>query len=184
MIRSSQYKCNKVTILKTFEEIKLKVTNFHKNGQTINALYWILKTYKLQNSNLKGFEFREKAKPDYILLTTEGTFGTKQIIRVPENIFEFPLELMLTLIAHELVHVNQKSLKPFITDKNEREWQAYYEMNFHVHYPQVPEVSNFHKKFFANKGLEYYNRMGENSDLQLKYAAQKKEVDELLKSLA
>lgn len=169
--------------MKTLEEIKLKVAHFHKNGQTINALYWILKVFKLQNKNLKGFEFREKAKPEFILLTTEGTFGKKQIIKVPENIFEFQLELMLTLIAHELVHVNQKSVKPYVMDKNEREWQAYYEMNFHVLYPQIPEVSNFQKKYFANKGLEYYNRMGENSDLQLKYAHQKKEVEDLLQSL-
>lgn len=169
--------------MKTFEEIKVRVANFHKNGQTINALFWILKIYNLQNANLKGFEFREKAKPDFILLTTEGTFGKKQIIRVPENIFEFPLALMITLLAHELVHVNQKSIKPFVMDKNEREWQAYYEMNFHILYPQIPEVSNFHKKFFAAKGLEYYNRMGEGSELQIKYAHQKKEVDELLISL-
>lgn len=169
--------------MKTLEEIKLKVAHFHKNVQTINALYWILKVFKLQNKNLKGFEFREKAKPEFILLTTEGTFGKKQIIKVPENIFEFQLELMLTLIAHELVHVNQKSVKPYVMDKNEREWQAYYEMNFHVLYPQIPEVSNFQKKYFANKGLEYYNRMGENSDLQLKYAHQKKEVEDLLQSL-
>lgn len=169
--------------MKTLEEIKLKVAHFHKNGQTINALYWILKVFKLQNKNLKGFEFREKAKPEFILLTTEGTFGKKQIIKVPENIFEFQLELMLTLIGHELVHVNQKSVKPYVMDKNEREWQAYYKMNFHVLYPQIPEVSNFQKKYFANKGLEYYNRMGENSDLQLKYAHQKKEVEDLLQSL-
>lgn len=169
--------------MKTFEEIKLKIDNFHKNGQTVNALYWILKIYKLQNENLRAFEFRETAKPEFILLTTEGTFGKKQIIRVPENIFEFPLELMITLIAHELVHVNQKSVKPFVMDKNEREWQAYYEMNFHILFPQIPEASKFHKKSFATKGLEYYNRMGEGSELQLKYAHQKKEVDELLKSL-
>ena len=169
--------------MKTVEEIKSKVENFHKNGQIINALFWILKIYKLQNKNLKGFEFREKAEPDFILLTTEGTFGQKQTVRVPQNIFEFPLELVLTLLAHEMVHVNQKSTKPYVIDKNEREWQAYYEMNFHNLYPQIPECTTFHKKFFATKGLEYYTRMGENSEQQLKYAHQKKEVDEVLKSL-
>jgi hypothetical protein len=167
----------------TFEEIKYKVATFHENGQTINAVYWLLKKYKLQNPNLKGFEFRESAKPEFILMTTEGEFGKPQIIRIPENTFEFQLPLMLTLLAHEMVHVNQKAVKPYVLDKNEREWQAYYEMNFHVHYPQIPEVSTFHKKFFANKGLEYYNRMGEGSELQLKYAHQKKEVDDLLLSL-
>lgn len=169
--------------MKTFEEIKLKIADFHKNGQIINALFWLLKIYKLQNKNLKGFKFREIAKPNFILLTTEGTFGQQQIIRIPENIFEFPLELMLTLLAHEMVHVGQKSTKPYVIDKNEREWQAYYEMNFHNLFPNLPECTTFHKKFFATKGLEYYSRMGENSELQLKYAHQKKEVEELLKSL-
>jgi hypothetical protein len=165
------------------EDIKQKIETFHQNGQVINAVYWLLKKYNLKNKNLKGFEFREKAKPDFILMTTEGDFGHPQIIRIPENTFEFPLELMLVLIAHEMVHVNQKTQKPYVLDKNEREWKAYYEMNFHAQFPQIPEISNFHKKFFANKGLEYYNRMGEGSELQKKYADQKKEVENLIASL-
>jgi hypothetical protein len=167
----------------TLEEIKLKIETFHKNGQVINAVYWLLKKYNLKNSNLKGFEFREKAKPDFILMTTEGDFGERQIIRIPKNTFEFPLELMLILIVHEMVHVKQKTVEPYILDKNEREWQAYYEMNFHNIFPQIPEISNFHKKFFAQKGLEYYNRMGVGSELQKKYAEQKKQVDDLIISL-
>jgi hypothetical protein len=170
-------------MLKTLEEIKLKINTFHQNGQVINAVYWLLKKYNLKNKNLKGFEFRENAKPDFILMTTEGDFGQPQIIRIPENTFEFPLELMLILIVHEMVHVMQKTQKPYVLDKNEREWQAYYEMNFHNLFPQVPEISNFHKKFFANKGLEYYNRMGEDSELQQKYANQKKQVEDLIASL-
>jgi len=56
-------------------------------------------------------------------------------------------------------------------------------MNFHNLFPQVPEISNFHKKFFAQKGLEYYKRMGVGSELQKKYAEQKKQVDDLIISL-
>ncbi|MFV8335055.1 hypothetical protein ACNQF7_03090 [Flavobacterium sp. RSP29] len=44
--------------------------------------------------------------------------------------------------------------------KNEREWQAYYEMLFHKKFSQIPELPNLHKRFFAKKALEYYNRMG------------------------
>lgn len=164
----------------TFEDIRFKIVNFHKNGQTVNAFYWLLDYYKLENENLKEIVFREVAKPDFILLTTEGEFGEKQTIRIPENIFEFPLELILTMIAHELIHVNQKAIQPYITDKNEREWQAYYEMIFHTIYPNLPEISSYHKKFFANKALEYYNRMGENSDLQIKYHLQKKEIESII----
>ena len=82
-----------------------------------------------------------------------------------------------------MIKKKKKSHLTIFPDKNEREWQAYYEMIFHKVYPQIPEASTYHKKFFANKGLEYYNRMGENSILQLKYASQKKEIDDFLKNL-
>ena len=168
----------------TLENIKLKVNEFHKKGQTLNAVYWLLHKYNLNTKNLKGFTFREVAKPEFVLFTTEGNFGEPQTIRIPENTFEFPIELMLTLLAHELVHVGQKTIKPFVLDKNEREWQAYCEMLFHKKFPNLPEISNFHKKFFANKALEYFNRMGENSDLQLKYYTQKRQVESLIASLS
>ena len=167
----------------TFETVKLKVADYHKNGQTITALYWLLKKFNLKVKNLKGFEFREAAKPDFILLTTEGSFGTPQIIKVPVNIFEFPLELMLSLLAHELVHVAQKTIKPFVLNKNEREWQAYYQMLFRQTYSEIPEIPNFNKRFFCNKAIDYYNLMGTNSVLQHKYAHQKTEVENLLKSI-
>ena len=167
----------------TFEEIKFKVDTLHNNGQTINAFYWLLEHYELRNENLKEITFREIANPEFILLTTEGNFGEEQIIRIPENIFQFPLALIITMIVHELIHVDQKSIKPYVLDKNEREWQAYYEMIFHKKYPNVPEISTYHKKFFANKGIEYYNRMEKNSEIQLKYASQKKEMDDFILSL-
>ena len=167
----------------TLENIKLKVTEFHKNGQSINAVYWLLNKYNLKSKNLKGFTFRENASPDFILFTTEGNFGEPQTIRIPKNTFEFPLELMLILLAHELIHVCQKTIKPFVLDKNEREWQAYCEMLFNKNFPNLPEISSFHKIFFANKALEYYDKMGKNSDLQLKYLTQKNEVEVLIASL-
>ena len=170
--------------MKSFDNILQIVNSFHELGETINAAEFLLEEYNFRHPNFKGFELREIAKPNYILMTTEGTFGQPQIIRIPENTFEFPLPLMLTLLAHEMVHVGQKTLENKVNDKNEREWQAYYEMIFHKIYPQIPEVSNFHKKFFANKGLEYYNRMGENSELQIKYKSQKKEIDELIAPLS
>jgi hypothetical protein len=116
-------------------------------------------------------------------MTTEGALGEPQIIRIPENTFEYPLALMLNLLAHEMIHVSQKTKENLIEDKNEREWQAYYEMLFHKKFPQIPELSDFHKRFFAKKALEYYNRMDEGSELQLKYASQKLETDNLLSFL-
>lgn len=166
-----------------FKKIQNKVDLFHSKGKTIDAVLWLLKKFKIETSNLKGIELREIAKPEFILMTTEGNFGEPQVIKLPENTFEFPLPLMLSLLKHEMVHVRQKTVKPFVEDKNEREWQAYYEMNFHKEFPMMLEISTFHKLFFAKKGLEYYTRMGENSALQLKYANQKKEVDSLIEEL-
>lgn len=116
-------------------------------------------------------------------MTTEGALGEPQMIRIPENTFEYPLALILNLLAHEMIHVSQKTKENSIEDKNEREWQAYYEMLFHKKFPKIPEVSDFHKRFFAKKGLEYYNKMGEGSALQLKYANQKQETDTLVSFL-
>lgn len=166
--------------MKPFSDLLQIVNEFHEQGQTIEAANFLVKEYGLENPNFKGFELREKAKPDFILMTAEGALGEPQLIRIPENTFEYSLELMLNLIAHEMVHVDQKTGVNIVEDKNEREWQAYYEMLFHKIFPQIPNISNFHKKFFSKKALEYYNRMGEGSDLQYKYAQQKIEVDNLL----
>ncbi|WP_395043361.1 hypothetical protein [Flavobacterium sp.] len=167
-----------------YKKIKSKVALFHNQGKTKDAANWILKKYNLEDHNLKGFEFREKAEPSMIVMTTEGDFGQQQIIRIPENTFEFPLPLMISLISHEMVHIRQKTRQPYVLDKNEREWQAYYEMLFNKIFPQLPSLTNFHKKAFANKAFDYYNRMGEGSELQLKYAEQKKEVENLIVSIS
>lgn len=169
--------------MKSYPEILQVVNSYFEIGETIEAALFLVKEYGLENPNFKGFELREAAKPEFILMTTEGEFNKPQIIRIPENTFEFSLDLMLNLLAHEMVHVNQKTQENKIEDKNEREWQAYYEMLFHKIFPLIPELPNFQKKFFANKAIEYYNRMGENSDLQKKYMSQKQQVDTLLLDL-
>jgi hypothetical protein len=170
--------------MKPYSEI-LQITNsYHELGETIQAANFVVEEYGIKHSNFKGFELREKAKAEYILMTTEGTFGLPQIIRIPENTFEFEFILMLNLIAHEMVHVGQKVTEQFVDDRNEREWQAYYEMLFHKTYPQIPNLPKHQLLFFANKALSYYTKMGENSDLQIKYALQKQEVDTFVASLS
>ncbi|GGC82647.1 hypothetical protein GCM10011508_07500 [Flavobacterium lutivivi] len=169
--------------MKPYPEILEKIETFHELGETIQAAQFVLKEFGLENPNLKGFELREKAKPDYILMTTEGEIGNPQIIRIPENTFEFEFILMLNLIAHEMVHVIQKSSKDCPQDRNEREWQAYYEMLFHKIFPQIPDAKPHQRKFFANKALEYYNRMEKDGELQKKYASQKAEIETLISGL-
>lgn len=169
--------------MKSFESILQHVNTFHELGETIQAAEFVMKEYNLQHPNFKGFELRERALPSMIVMTTEGIIGKEQIIRIPENVFEFEFVMIINLLAHEMLHVVQKSPEVNMEDKNEREWQAYYEMLFHKIYPQIPEPSAFHKKLFCEKALLYYNRMEKGGELQQKYADQKKEVDELLQSL-
>lgn len=169
--------------MKSFDSILQHINTFHELGETIQAADFVLKEYGLQHPNFKGFELREKAEPSFILMTTEGEFGQPQIIKIPENTFAFDFVLMLNLLAHEMVHVIQKSTQPYIQDRNEREWQAYYEMLFHKIFPQIPDSSVAQRKFFANKAIEYYNRMEKDGELQKKYANQKLEVDQLIQNL-
>lgn len=170
--------------MKSLTEQLQIINTYHEMGETGLAAAFVVAEFRLEQPNFRGFEFREKAAPDYILMTAEGAFGEPQIIRMPKNAFEFPFVLMVNLIAHEMVHVIQKSKEKMVLDRNEREWQAYREMLFHEIFPLVPECSDFHKKLFGEKALEYYKRMGENSALQQKYAAQKLEVENLLASLS
>jgi hypothetical protein len=169
--------------MRSYDLILQHVNTFHELGETIQAAEFVMKEYGLEHPNLKGFELRERAKPNLIVLTTEGAFGEPQIIRIPENTFEFEFIMMLNLLAHEMVHVIQKSKGNFVLDKNEREWQAYYEMLFHKQFPQIPDASDFQRIHNCKKGLEYYNRMEKGGELQQKYASQKAEVEALLSSL-
>lgn len=154
-----------------------------KNDQLSDAAHFLIKTFGLENENLAGFGFRPELEPNKMLLTTEGALGEKQMVMIPRNLFDFDLNLVTNMVAHEMLHVRQKAPETLVEDKNEREFQAYYEMLFHKEFPLVPNVSDFHKKFFGEKALEYYKRMGENSELQNKYLDQKIEVESLINSL-
>ena len=73
--------------MKRYAEIIQKIEPYHELGETIQAAEFLIEEYGIKHPNLKGFELREKAKPDYIMMTAEGNFGEKQIIRIPENTF-------------------------------------------------------------------------------------------------
>ena len=166
------------------DQIKSNLNDFKQNDQIFDAAHFLLKTFNLENENFAGFGFREELEPNKMLLTTDGQLGEKQMVMIPRNLFDFDLNLVANMVAHEMFHVRQKAPETLVEDKNEREFQAYSEMLFHREFPLVPEVSDFHKKFFGEKALEYYKRMGENSELQQKYAEKKKEVEFLIQSLS
>ena len=165
------------------EHIKDHLDAYNKHDQIFDAAHFLIESFGLQSENFAGFGFRPELEPNKMLLTTEGALGEKQMVMIPKNLFDFDLNLVANMIAHEMLHVRQKAPETLVEDKNEREFQAYYEMLFHKEFPLVPEVSNFHKKFFAEKALEYYRRMGENSELQQKYAAQKLEIENFIASI-
>lgn len=165
------------------ENIANHLAAYKKHDQILDAAAFLIHNFHLESENFAGFGFRPELEPNKILLTTEGPLGEKQMVMIPRNLFDFDLNLVLNMIAHEMLHVRQKAPENLVEDKNEREFQAYYEMLFHTIFPQIPEVSDFHKKFFGEKALEYYKRMGENSELQKKYAEGKTQIEELLEKL-
>ncbi|MFP7656652.1 hypothetical protein [Chryseobacterium proteolyticum] len=166
------------------EQVSLHLEAYKEHDQILDAANYLIRTFNLEHENFAGFGFREELSPNSMLLTAEGQLGHPQKVMIPRNIFDFDLSLVLNMLAHEMLHVRQKAPGQFIEDKNEREFQAYSEMLFHQIFPQIPEVSDFHKKFFGNKALEYYRRMGENSQLQQKYAGQKLEVEQLINQIS
>ena len=165
------------------EQIKFHLSAYQENDQIIDAAKFLLREYGLEHDNLESIGFREELEKDSLLLTAEGEIGGRQRVMIPKNLLAFDLALVMNMLAHEMLHVRQKSPESLVEDKNEREFQAYYEMLFHKIFPHIPELSDFYKEQFAGKALEYYRRMGENSDLQQKYAEQKIEIDNLLNEI-
>lgn len=166
------------------ENLHFHLDAYRKNGQTQEAAAYLMRAYALEDMYFGGFEIKPNDRPGLLVVTTTGEFGGLQKINIPENIFNVNIPLILNLLAHEMLHVRQKTRPPFVEDKNEREWQAYYEMLFHNIFPQIPDAPDFSRKGFAENALMYYNRMGDGSELQRKYALQKQEVEELLTRLS
>lgn len=162
------------------ENITNHLEAYKSHDQIFDAANFVISSFGLDHENFAGFGFRPELEPNKMLLTAEGALGERQMVMIPKNIFDFDLNLVVNMLAHEMLHVRQKAPENLVEDKNEREFQAYYEMLFHKIFPQVPDVSDFHKKFFGEKALEYYRRMGENSELQLKYSDHKLEVEDLI----
>ena len=164
------------------EQVNFHIEAYKESDQILDAAHYLIRNYNLDHDNFAGFDFRDELKSDGLLLTAEGELGEPQTVKIPRNLFDFDIKLVLNMVAHEMLHVRQKDPKSLIEDKNEREFQAYYEMLFHKVFPQIPVLSPFYIKQFGAKALEYYKRMGENSELQKKYTEQKKEVEDLIAS--
>ena len=159
-------------------EFKERIKYLNKNKLVIEALYEIMDQFDLKHSSFTGFEFRDEINPKGLLLTAEGSDSTGIKIKVPKNILDFDLALVANLLMHEIYHVFQRSGKNQVTIREEREWQAYYEMIFHEKFPNIPVLNNFYIKQFGEKAISYYDRMSE--ELKEKYSTQKLKLDNLL----
>lgn len=167
-----------------YEKLQFNLDAYKETGEILDAAKFLIHEFDLDDDNFAGFGFREELEKTSVLLTANGELGELQQVMIPKNLFDFDLTLVLNMLAHEMLHVRQKSPQMMIADKNEREWQAYYEMLFHTNYPQIPTLSDYYIKFFGEKALVYYSRMGDGSALQQKYADQKLEVEKLLEDLS
>jgi hypothetical protein len=78
--------------------------------------------------------------------------------------------LMLNLLPHEMIHVAQKRLKTLFMIKRERILVR--NVSFHEHNTSSWTLY-FTNAFFANKALEYYNRMGSHTANKIRKSKQK-----------
>ncbi len=149
----------------------------------LKAAEVLLKKYKLLPENVE-LALKPNDAHKQLVVTTEGDFGKdlKQIVRIPENLFDFPMDMVVNMLAHEMQHISQKTGDELVLDKNEREFQAYYEGVFPKLFAHLPPSPNWLKKQLANQALRYYNQMGDGSILQEKYAEKKDQLQQLLDS--
>lgn len=180
MPRNWKWKWNsKMDIQNILDHVKA----YHESGETLNAARFLIRAYDLASDNLAGLDFQKDVPAGQILMTTVGNVPGTQTVNIPDGVFKYNFELVLNLLMHEMLHVRQKSPENPVLDKNEREFQAYYEMLYHKVFPRVPDAPITSRIAFAQKALEYYKRMGEGSDLQKKYLAEKDEVEEYLMNM-
>lgn len=161
-------------------EFKTQIETFKSNDLIFDALHTILNYFNLNHPSFKGFVLRDELNPKGLLLTAEGNEENGISIHIPKNILDFDLALISNLLMHEVYHIYQRTGEEIITTREEREWQAYYEMIFHEKFTQLPELSKFYQIQFAKKALTYYKTM--NLELKEKYLDQKLKIDNLLEN--
>jgi hypothetical protein len=111
------------------------------NLETIAAAQFLIENTDLHTQTLKVWTQR-KAKPEFILMT-EGALGEPQIIRIPENTFEYPLHLMLNFPMRWFMW--HKMPENTIHDKTRENGEVYYK-SFHEISPSLWTL-RFHKLF-------------------------------------
>ena len=90
-------------------QIKNDLNIFKENNQIFEAAHFLIESFGLENENFAGFGFRAELEPNKMLLTTDGQLGEKQMVMIPRNLFDFDLNLVANMVAHEMFHVRQKA---------------------------------------------------------------------------
>ena len=107
-----------------YEKLQFNLNAYKETGEILDCAKFLIHQFDLDDDNFAGFGFRDELENNSILLTANGELGELQSVMIPRNLFDFDLTLVLNMLAHEMLHVRQKSLRMMILDKNEREWQA------------------------------------------------------------
>jgi hypothetical protein len=167
--------------MEALEQVWEKAKVVSENVGLENATEDILSAFGLLPQNIKIAQ-KPNDNPKTLVLTTEGEFGlhATQTIRIPANLFEFPKEMVLHMLAHETYHVRQKTAINPIFDKNEREFEAYYEGVFPKHFAHLPSCPKWLKKQFATQALRYFGMIEPFSVLYFRFLTQKYQLEEYL----
>jgi hypothetical protein len=165
----------------SFSESFETAKNMVETEGFLPAVHRVLEDFELKHVNYQ-LSTKPNDDPKKLVLTTEGDFGpaASQTIRVPDNLFEFPMEMVVNMLAHETYHVEQKTMSQPITDKNEREFQAYYEGVFPSKFAQLPPCPIWLKKQLAQQALRYFGLMQPFGVLYFNYLSQKYRLEEFL----
>ena len=98
------------------EQVNLHLNAYKESDQILDAAKYLIRNFDLEHENFAGFGFREELKNDGLLLTAEGEIGEKQIVKIPRNLFDFDIKLVLNMVAHEMLHVRQKDPNSLVED--------------------------------------------------------------------
>jgi hypothetical protein len=88
-----------------------------------------------------------------LFLTAEGVLGSPQKVMIPKNLFDFDLNLVLNLIAHEMLHVRQKAPGHVIEEKAKGNFRRITKCFFIRFFLRFLKYPIFIKKISAAKHL-------------------------------
>jgi hypothetical protein len=163
-------------------EIKLTTLATKDKRGTKAAIKALLEAFEISHPNFKEIVYREPNDDKRVVITTEGNYGEseKQLIRVPENLLDFPIDFIAHMLAHEFIHIEQRARPGYNASREEREFEAYYHGVFPTKY-NLPPCPSWLRLQFCNAIERYYNAMG--FGVKRRHRKRYKEVIEVKRSL-